>query len=63
MGVLNKLEVVCGLLWFIIGILIIIWLLIPSEDLLTIMWWCFAIGCILTGIWLVADPFLRRKKE
>ncbi len=27
----------------------------PSDELLTVMWWCFAVGYALTGIWLIAE--------
>ena len=63
MKLLDILEIVSGILWASIGIIIVVWLLIPSDELLTALWWCFAVGCTLTGIWLVADPILRLKEK
>jgi len=53
------LQLFSGLIWFIAGLLIIIWLLNPSELLMIILWWFFAGGCVLTGLWMLIEPFSR----
>ena len=63
MDKLTILQIVTGLIWLIIGVLIVIWLFIPIDLLLVIIWWELALGCILTGIWLLAEPLLRKKTE
>ncbi|MHA1449591.1 MAG: hypothetical protein ACTSP4_09255 [Candidatus Hodarchaeales archaeon] len=50
-----------GLTWLILGFLLVIWLLNPIEELMTIIWWGFALGCFLTGIWMLLEPASQDK--
>lgn len=52
-------QLFTGLIWFIAGLLIIIWLLNPSDLVMIILWWFFAGGCILTGLWMLIEPLTR----
>ena len=46
-------EIINGLLWAVCGGLIVVWLLVPDPLIESIIWWGFAIACILGGILMV----------
>ncbi len=54
-----RLQIITGFIWLILGILIVIWFLIPSEELMVFIWWGFAIGCIIAGISMIIEPYMR----
>ena len=62
MDFLTKLQVINGVIWFFLGILIVVWLIIPTDLITFILWAGFAVGCILTGICMVAEPFITKKQ-
>ena len=62
MDSMTILQIITGLIWTIVAILIVIWLVIPSDIFLWGLWWMFAIGCLLTGLWMLIEPLLRKKE-
>ncbi|MHA1299506.1 MAG: hypothetical protein ACTSO9_08745 [Candidatus Helarchaeota archaeon] len=51
-----RIEVINGILWTFLGILFGIWFLIPDHILETIIWWGFAVGCIISGLLMTINP-------
>lgn len=50
-----RLKLLNGLLWLILGLAIVLWLVLPNDILLTSIWVGFAIGCMLTGLFMVDE--------
>ena len=42
-----------GFVWFILGPMIIVWLLWPSKHLEIALWIGFSIGCTMTGLFTI----------
>ena len=63
MDALSKVEFINGIIWLTLGVLIVVWLIASSEALTTFIWAGFAVGCVLTGLWMIIDPIIRKKSE
>jgi hypothetical protein len=59
---LARLQVVVGAIWLVLGLGIVVWMVAPSQPLIDAIWWGFAVGCALTGVWMVVEPFVRRTR-
>ena len=59
----SRIEKVNGSIWLIVGILIIVWLMLPSEALYYVMWIAFFPGCMLTGYQLISEMMKKTDQK
>ena len=43
-------DITTGLIWLVLGILILVWMLLPLKVLESLIWWGFGFGCSICGI-------------